>query len=83
MSEDIENDDPFAPENFNHVLFIMLSRIYDVLLANTELNSPEVSEMLIDLHSRGDLLGLPPTLSGRFVAEEQIAKERREANEQT
>lgn len=79
VPEDMQSDDPFAPQNIPVVTFIMLSRIYDVLLADLETRDPSAVSEILAAHARGDLLGVPPILSGRFLAQEQLDAEKEES----
>lgn len=63
------SDDPFSTENIGIVHFIMLSRIYDVLMADLNLKNPETANQILDLHSKGEFLGAVPTMSGVFLTD--------------
>lgn len=76
-------DDPFAEENIGVVTFIMLARIYDVLLADLETRDEGAVKEILSAHSKGHLLSVPPILSGRFLAQEQIDAERLQADEES
>lgn len=60
--------DPFAPNNVQILQFIMLNRIYDVLMADLTARNPEIGKQVVDLHREGKLLGTPPNMTGEFLA---------------
>lgn len=68
---DIEQEsveDPFAPENIGILQFIMLSRIYDLLMVDLNERRPEVANQILEMHRRGAIFGPAPVLSGQFLA---------------
>lgn len=75
MSNEQINEDPFAPENIGVLQFIMLGRIYDVLMADLQIKKPEVAEMIAEAHSKGFLIGVPPIFNGQFLSGEDEDEE--------
>lgn len=69
-----ENDttarDPFAPENIGILQFIMLARIYDLLMIDLNERRPEVANKVLEAHRKGAILGSAPVLSGEFLSED-------------
>lgn len=66
-------DDPFAPENIGILQFIMLARIYDLLMIDLNESRPEVANKVLEAHRRGAILGSAPVLSGQFLQSEREA----------
>lgn len=62
--------DPFAPENIGILQFIMLARIYDLLMIDLNESRPEVANKVLEAHRKGAILGAAPVLSGQFLANE-------------
>lgn len=63
------NDDAFSEENLRVVNFILLGRIYDVLMGLlTEANSSAAADLL-ELHAGGSLLGPSPSFNGAFITD--------------
>lgn len=60
--------DPFSPENIGILHFVVLSRIYDVLMLDLESRNGPLAEKILEVHARGDLMGLPPDFSGTFMS---------------
>lgn len=73
-SEIIETEDPFAPENIGILHFIMLARIYDVLMLDASKTNPEAAKQLAELHRQGHIAGPAPVLSGRFILSDTTAQ---------
>jgi hypothetical protein len=65
-----EQQDPFSPENIGILQFIMLARIYDLLMIDLNERRPEVANRVLDAHRKGAILGSAPVLSGQFLASE-------------
>ncbi len=65
------NLDAFAPENIGFIHFIQLARLYDVGMALLTASDPNAAKTLLDIHSRGDLLGGAPTFSQVFMSDNQ------------
>lgn len=63
-----ETDDPFHPDNVGTLNFIMLSRIYDLLMLDLDARYPEKAKQVLDLHLKGYILGPPPELNGEFLS---------------
>ena len=61
--------DPFHPDNVGTLNFIMLARIYDLMLLDLEARNPEAAKRVLEIHSRGALLGVPPELNGEFLSD--------------
>jgi len=57
-----ENIDAFGPEVAPGLTLVTLMRIYDVLMAQYRLSSPEGAKRLHDLHAEGKILGSLPYL---------------------
>lgn len=64
-----EEDDPFDYRNVGTLQFIMLSRIYDILMLDLQGRNPEAAKQLLDLHSQGYILGPPPAMNGEFLTD--------------
>ena len=68
-----ENNDPFAPENIGILQFIMLARIYDLLMIDLNEKNPEVANKVLEAHRKGAILGTAPVLSGQFLESERVS----------
>lgn len=66
---DTAADDPFSPENIGILQFIMLSRIYDLLMLDLDMRNPEAAKKVLEIHRRGALMGVPPVLNGEFLSD--------------
>lgn len=66
--EQIDAPNPFAPENIGIVQFIMLARIYDLLMVSLNEANPEVANKVLEAHRKGTILGTAPVLSGEFAS---------------
>lgn len=66
-------DDPFAPENIGILQFIMLARIYDLLMIDLNESRPEVANKVLEAHRKGAILGSAPVLSGQFLQSEAVS----------
>lgn len=66
--------EPTGPEGtdvpFEQLNFIMLSRIYDVLMAQLAKDHPETHRDLLAAHMSGLILGTEPWMNGQFVTDE-------------
>jgi len=64
-----ESNEPVEPgeEDFYMMQFIVLSRIYDVLMTQLMVDDAEKGEHLLGLHAEGGLLMPEPTFNGVFV----------------
>lgn len=51
------------PANFNTVLLIQVSRLYDVMMAFLATVNPQKAQELYDLHESGQYLTAPPALA--------------------
>ena len=60
VAEDVVS--AFGPETAPGLTLVTLMRIYDVLLAQYRLSSPEGAKRLHDLHAEGKILGSLPYL---------------------
>lgn len=67
---ELEQEDPFDDHNLRIQQFIMLGRIYDVLLALLKEANPAVVNDILELHRAGHLLGTAPGFSGVFLTDE-------------
>lgn len=63
------SDNPLSPENIGIVQFIILARIYDVMMLQLQLSHPEEASELVKLHTEGKLIGAPPDFTGEFLSE--------------
>lgn len=70
MTEPVEQD-PFSQENIGILHFVVLSRIYDVLMLDLQSKNPVLAEKILNTHSQGDLMGPPPDFSGIFKSGEE------------
>ena len=70
-SEDTARD-PFAPENIGVIQFIMLARIYDLLMIDLNARNPEVANKVVEAHRKGAILGTAPVLSGEFLESDRV-----------
>lgn len=61
--------DPFEGNPAAGLNFIMLSRIYDVLMAQLRVSSPDTARDLLASHMSGLLLGPTPWMNGQFVTD--------------
>ena len=62
-ADPVQNDDPFHPSNVAGVQLIVQMRIYDVLLgilANLNEQGEELSNILIETHNNGKIMGPLP-----------------------
>lgn len=74
-NDSVTVNDPFAPENIGILQFIMLSRIYDLLMVDLNERRPEVAAQILELHRKGAILGTAPVLSGQFLANDDEGAE--------
>lgn len=65
-----EEQDPFSAHNLAIQQFIYTARVYDVLLALLKETNVGVSHDIIELHSKGLLLGPSPAFNGVFLTDE-------------
>lgn len=63
----MSDDNPLSPENVGTIQFIMLARIYDLLMIDLNERNPEVANRVAKLHQAGTILGPAPVLNGDFV----------------
>lgn len=68
--ETIEAIDPYAPENIGVLHFVTQHRIYDVLMALLTEKNPELAQNVLEMHSKGLLIGPQPFFDGTFIANE-------------
>lgn len=68
MVDENTTPNPFAPENIGIVQFIMLARIYDLLMVSLNESRPEVANKVLEAHRKGTILGTAPVLNGEFAA---------------
>lgn len=59
--EDEAASDPFSPEEAPGLSLIMQMRIYDVLMAMYMETNMEAAKDLLEMHSRGQILGPLPS----------------------
>ena len=72
MTEQTTGDfDPFHPDNVGTLNYIMLARIYDLLMLDLDARFPEKAKQVLDLHAKGYILGTPPVLNGEFLVDAQ------------
>lgn len=64
--------DPFSPENIGVIQFIMLARIYDLLMLDLADRRPEAAAKVSEAHHKGSLLGVVPVMNGQFLRSEEI-----------
>lgn len=64
-----ESTDPFANNPAAGLNFIMLNRIYDVLMAQLKVSDPSTAQDLLAAHMSGLLLGPTPYMTGEFVTD--------------
>lgn len=62
------SEDPFSAENIGTIQFIMLARIYDLMMVDLNSRNPEAANQVLEAHRRGAILGTAPVLSGQFIA---------------
>jgi hypothetical protein len=74
-SDTARTDDTFAPENIGILQFIMLARIYDLLMIDLNETRPEVANKVLEAHRKGAILGSAPVLSGQFLESERVSEE--------
>lgn len=67
FSDDADN--PFDPANVGTINFIMLARIYDLLLLDLMDRKPETAKKVLEAHRRGAIMGTAPVLSGDFLSD--------------
>lgn len=70
---DFEEENPLSPENVGTIQFIMLARIYDLLMVDLMDRKPEVAKKVIAAHAQGTVLGTAPILNGSFLESERLA----------
>lgn len=80
LTDEIREDettaqDPFSPENIGILQFIMLARIYDLLMLDLNDRKPEVANRVLEAHRKGAILGSAPVLSGEFLSDESTAED--------
>lgn len=68
-------EDPLHPENVGAIQFIMLARIYDLLMVDLMDRKPEVAKKIVEAHANGTILGTAPILNGTFLESERLASE--------
>lgn len=66
MSETI---DPYSPENIGTVQFIVMARLYDVMMALLREANPDAARDLLELHQAGVLVGGGPWFGGTFLSD--------------
>ena len=71
---DIEDLDPFSPKNIGTIQFIMLARIYDLLMLDLAERNPEAANQVSAAHHKGSFLGVVPVMNGQFLRSEEIEK---------
>ena len=64
------SENPFDEENIAAVLFIQLSRCYDVLMGIYTHLDKHAAVDLLELHQKGLLLTPTPYMTGQFVTDE-------------
>lgn len=69
LSEEYDSTDPFANDPAAGLNFIMLNRIYDVLMAQLRLADTATAQDLLAAHMSGLLLGPTPWMNGEFVTD--------------
>lgn len=72
FAEDEASQNPFSPENIGILQFIMLARIYDLLMIDLNEKNPEVANKVLEAHRKGAILGTAPVLSGQFLESERV-----------
>lgn len=65
----VEGKDPFSKDNIGTVNFIVLSRLYDAVMALLKEVGPDAARDLLELHAQGVLLGSAPKFSGVFLTD--------------
>lgn len=62
-------DSPFHPDNAQMLNFIMLARIYDVLVTILRDSDEESALALMEVHFKGQLMTPPPWWNGEFLSD--------------
>lgn len=70
MEESVASNDPYSSENIGVIQFIMLGRIYDTLMALLTDANPQRASDLLEMHSKGVLMGPSPFFNGTFITDE-------------
>ena len=68
--EEFETEhDPFSEENIRVSNFILLNRIYDVLMGLYQEANPDKARDLLELHLAGNIMGPSPAFNGNFITD--------------